>query len=357
MTPRLRTLPAFTRSFSGLLPTEIGRRTLVTLLIGGLVLGGAACAKDARHQAYDSSYRPNAGSAPVSTYRSAYSSTYKLNRLEATDRFERLDRIATLDRADHIPPGLQIYTPSALIIDERGNRIYAKHTRQVKPIASITKLMTAMVVLDAGVSMSTPIHIVDADLDRLKHSRSRLRIDQAVLPRSQMMMAALISSDNRAAHALSRTTFRGGTPAFVRAMNRKAQALGMTDTHFVDPTGLDPRNHSTAEDLVKMVRAASRYAFIRQTTSRGETTLYPFDDHTPLRYRNTNPLVRDPDWQIEVSKTGYINEAGRCLVMQTRIADRRLTIVLLGASGKLTPMGDSNRLREWLLAGSYTAMR
>ncbi|MBK1721277.1 peptidase S11 [Thiocystis violacea] len=321
---------------------------LMALLVGGIVLGGAACATDSDSRAYDSSYRPNPNSPAVSSYRSAYEPSYTLNRLDDGNRS---------DRADSLPPGLRLQTPSALVVDDRGNRLYARNTRQARPIASVTKLMTAMVVLDAGVSMSTPISIVEQDRDRLKNSSSRLRIGAARLPRNQMMMAALISSDNRAAHALSRTTFRGGTPVFVRAMNRKAKALGMRDTNFVDPTGLDPRNHSTAEDMVKMVQAASRYAFIRSTTSRGEMTLYPFADHRPLQYRNTNPLVRDPDWQIEVSKTGFINEAGRCLVMQTRIGDRRLTIVLLGANGKMTPVGDSNRLRDWMLSGSYTASR
>ncbi|WP_246237547.1 D-alanyl-D-alanine carboxypeptidase family protein [Caldichromatium japonicum] len=253
---------------------------------------------------------------------------------------------------------LNVQSASAMIVDERGNVLYAKNPRVVRPIASVTKLMTAMVVLDTGISLETPIRITADDLDRLKNSRSRLRINDTVLTRREMIMAALISSDNRAAHALGRTTFRGGTVEFVQAMNRKARALGMVNTQFVDASGLDPRNRSTAEDLVKLVRAAANYPLIREATSRAEMILHPFGDGTALQYRNTNPLVRSPEWRVEVSKTGFLNEAGRCLVMQARIADRRFYMVFLGGSGHLTPMGDSNRVREWILASNrLTAAR
>lgn len=249
---------------------------------------------------------------------------------------------------------LEIHSASALVVDERGNRIYGKNTREVKPIASITKLMTVMVVVDSGVSLETPITIREQDRDTLRHSSSRLRIDQATLPRREMMMVALIGSDNRAAAALARTS-PGGTRSFVEAMNRKAQSLGMHDTWFADSTGLDNRNRSTAEDLIKLVQAAAEYPLIRQASSRGELTVYPFRDHTPLEYRNTNALVRNPSWDVEVSKTGFINEAGRCLVMQTQIGDRRFYVVFLDAVGKLTPVGDSNRLRTWLVGGQHIA--
>jgi serine-type D-Ala-D-Ala endopeptidase (penicillin-binding protein 7) len=249
---------------------------------------------------------------------------------------------------------LKINSASALIVDERGNRIYGKNTREVKPIASVTKLMTAMVVLDSGVSLDAPVTIIEADRDTLRHSRSRLRIGQATLSRREMLTVALMSSDNRAAAALARTS-PGGTPQFVAAMNRKAQALGMHDTSFADSSGLDNRNRSTAEDLVKMVRASARYPLIREATSRGEMTVHPFADQSALEYRNTNPLVRNPEWHVELSKTGFINEAGHCLVMQTRIGGRRLYVVFLDAVGKLTPVGDSNRLRHWLADGHRVA--
>jgi len=244
--------------------------------------------------------------------------------------------------------GLDIHSGSALIIDHHGNRLFSRNVDEVRPIASITKLMMAMVVLDADLPMDDRITIIEADRDRLRWSRSRLRIGEATLSRADMLRVALMSSDNRAAAALGRTTFAGGTPDFVDAMNAKARALGMLDSHFADATGLDAGNQSTAEDLVRMLNAASQYPFIRDVTSTGEFTAHPYDTRGPLQYRNTNPLVRDSHWTVELSKTGYINEAGRCLVMQALVANRRLYIVLLNAQGKLTPVGDANRLRDWL---------
>jgi D-alanyl-D-alanine endopeptidase (penicillin-binding protein 7) len=261
------------------------------------------------------------------------------------------DVFAAARQTDAETSGPQIRSASALIVDELGNRVYAKNSREVKPIASITKLMTAMVVLDAAVPLEAPITITEQDRDQLRNSRSRLRIDQATLSRHDLLMVMLMSSDNRAAAAFARTTFQGGTPQFIAAMNRKADALGMRDTRFADSSGLDSRNRSTAEDLIRLVRAAARYPLIREATSTGELTVYPFPDHSPLAYRNTNPLVRHPAWHVELSKTGYINESGHCLVMQTEIGGRRLSIVFLGAVGKLTPVGDSNRLRTWLVGG------
>ena len=243
---------------------------------------------------------------------------------------------------------LDIHSGSALIIDHHGNRLFSKNIDEVRPIASITKLMMAMVVLDADLPMDDRITIIEADRDRLRWSRSRLRIGEATLSRTDLLRVALMSSDNRAAAALGRTTFADGTPRFVEAMNAKAAALGMRDSHFADPTGLDAGNQSTAEDLVRLVHAAAQYPFIREVTSTGEFTAHPYDDRGPVQYRNTNPLVRDTRWTVELSKTGYIHEAGRCLVMQAQVADRRLYIVLLNGDGKLTPVGDANRLRDWL---------
>jgi D-alanyl-D-alanine endopeptidase (penicillin-binding protein 7) len=213
--------------------------------------------------------------------------------------------------------------------------------------------MTAMVVLDAEVPLDDPVTITEQDRDRMRWSRSRLYIDEATLSRRDMLRVSLMSSDNRAAHALGRTTFAGGTEAFVDAMNAKAKALNMRDSHFADSSGLDARNVSTAEDLVRLIHAAAQYPLIREITSTGEFTAHPYIEtkRGPLQYRNTNPLVRDSHWTVELSKTGYIHEAGRCLVMQAVVAKRRLYIVLLNAQGKLTPVGDSNRLRDWLRNG------
>lgn len=242
----------------------------------------------------------------------------------------------------------EIHSGAALVIDHNGNRLYGKNTTEVRPIASITKLMTAMVVLDADLPMDDRITITEADRDRLRYSSSRLRIGEATLSREDMLRVALMSSDNRAAAALGRTTFADGTPRFVEAMNGKARALGMRDSRFADASGLDAGNESTAEDLVRLIHAAAQYPFIREVTSTGAFTAHPFKTRGPLQYRNTNPLVRDARWNVELSKTGYIHEAGRCLVMQAVIEDRRLYIVLLNAQGKLTPMADSQRLRDWL---------
>lgn len=246
---------------------------------------------------------------------------------------------------------LNLRSASVLVVDAQSNHIvYGKQIATVKPIASITKLMTAMVVLDAGVAMDQVISIREEDRDRLRFSRSRLRIGKARLTRAEMLLVALMSSDNRAAAALGRTAFAGGKPAFVAAMNRKARDLGMRDSRFADPTGLDGGNLSTAADLVKLLQAAASYPFIREATTRAKLEVKPYESNAALEYRNTNPLVRndDPNWTIGLSKTGYLNEAGRCLVMLAHIRGRSLYIVLLDSFGKLTPVGDSNRLRKWL---------
>ena len=252
--------------------------------------------------------------------------------------------------------GPDIRSAVALVIDHNGNRLVSRNTTEVRPIASITKLMMAMVVLDSDVPLDDPITITEQDRDRLRWSRSRLYIDEATMSRRDMLRVALMSSDNRAAHALGRTTFAGGTPDFVEAMNAKAAAIGMRDSHFADSSGLDAHNVSTAEDLVRMINAAAQYPFIREVTSTGEFTAHPYIEtkRGPVQYRNTNPLTRDSRWQVELSKTGYIHEAGRCLVMQAVVAGRRLYIVLLNAQGKLTPVADSTRLRDWLRSQEAT---
>ena len=244
------------------------------------------------------------------------------------------------------PPAIK--SDAVLVVDEGGTPLLAKHSQSVKPIASITKLMTAMVVLDSGSDLEETIEITPADRDNLRHSRSRMRTNAARLSRRDMLTIALMSSENRAAAALGRTTFPGGTEAFVAAMNRKAQALGMADTHYADASGLDGANRSTAEDLVRLLQAAGRYPLIREATTRSELQVKPYASGGTLPYRNTNPLVRNGGWQVELSKTGYVDEAGHCLAMQAQIAGRRYWIVLLDSAGKLTPVGDSNRLRKWI---------
>jgi D-alanyl-D-alanine endopeptidase (penicillin-binding protein 7) len=234
----------------------------------------------------------------------------------------------------------------ALIYDEKTQRpLYTKNAQNVAPIASITKLMTAMVVLDARLPMNELITITAEDTDRLKGSHSRIRVG-AVLSRAELLKLALMASENKAAAALART-FPGGTAAALAKMNAKARELGMRSTRFFDPTGLDSNNVATADDLVRMVRAAQNYEVIhRYTTSSSHTV--QFAKHRPLRFNNTNPLVKNAAWKIGVSKTGYITEAGRCLVMQATISNRPVIIVLLDSWGKQTRVGDANRIKRWM---------
>ncbi|NOU01419.1 MAG: D-alanyl-D-alanine endopeptidase [Gallionella sp.] len=251
-------------------------------------------------------------------------------------------------RAAYTSDGLSPLLASniALIIDEQTQRpLYKKNSQQVAPIASITKLMTAMVVLDAAQSLDEQVSVGVEDLDMLKGTRSRLRIGMA-FTRSEMLKLALMASENRAASALARS-YPGGTVAAVAAMNAKAQALGMTSTKFFDPTGLNSDNVSTAQDLVKMVAAARNYSLIHDYTTTGTHSVDGWNGRE-MRFNNTNPLVRNASWEIGVSKTGFINEAGRCLVMEATISRRPVIIVLLDSVGKRTRIGDANRIKQWM---------
>ncbi len=243
------------------------------------------------------------------------------------------------------PGVLAVQSGSALVVEQAGgDAIYQKNAAQVVPIASITKLMTAMVVLDGSPALQVPVTITDDDVDYLRGSRSRLHVG-SVLSRESALLLALMSSENRAANALARH-YPGGMPAFIAAMNIKAQALGMRDTHFEDPTGLTSNNVSTANDLAKMVVAAHKYPLIREFSTTPEATVEV--GGREMDYRNTNPLVRNASWDVGLSKTGYISEAGKCLVMQARVADKPVVIVLLDSSGKLTRVGDANRIKRWM---------
>jgi D-alanyl-D-alanine endopeptidase (penicillin-binding protein 7) len=231
-----------------------------------------------------------------------------------------------------------------LVRADTGQVLYAKNADQAQPIASITKLMTAMVVLDAGQPMDQVLTITDAERDRLRNTSSRLAVGTR-LTRADLLRLALMSSENRAAAALLRN-YPGGFAAGVAAMNRKAKALGMTHTRFVDGTGLSSDNRSTPQDLVRMVRAAARYPTIRNYSTTTEYAVMVGRYRT--QYRNTNPLVRNPQWDIDLTKTGYINEAGHCLVMQTTVSGKPVVMVLMDSWGSLTRVGDANRARRWL---------
>jgi D-alanyl-D-alanine endopeptidase (penicillin-binding protein 7) len=227
-----------------------------------------------------------------------------------------------------------------------GQTLYSKNADQTAPIASITKLMTAMVVLDANLPLDEAIQITSEDIDLVKNTKSRLPIGSH-FRRDDLMRIALMASDNRAAAALGRN-YPGGTTAFVEKMNAKAQALGLGATHYVDSSGLAPGNVSNPQDLGKLVAEASKYDLIREYTTTSAVNVTLPDSGRKLSFVNTNSLVRASDWKIGLSKTGYINEAGKCLVMQAMIANQPVVIVLLDSWGRLTRVGDANRIRKWL---------
>jgi D-alanyl-D-alanine endopeptidase (penicillin-binding protein 7) len=247
---------------------------------------------------------------------------------------------------------IALRSSSALVQDaETGEVVIGKNTDAVVSIASITKLMTAMVILDHGLDLDEEIVLSHEDAVRMKGSRSRLRTGLS-LTRGDLLLVALMASDNRAAAALGRS-YPGGIEEFVDAMNAKAAQLEMEETRFVEPTGLSPANVSTASDLAKLVRAAHDYPLIREYSTKTRATVRA--SGRPLSYGNTNNLVRSKYWDIELSKTGYISEAGRCLVMQVRLAEKDLIVVLLDSWGKQSRIGDANRIRKWLESGAARA--
>ncbi len=240
---------------------------------------------------------------------------------------------------------LDLKSSVALVLDQETNEVLlSKNSSAVLPIASITKLMTAVVVTDAKLPLDEVITISQDDVDTEKGSRSRLRVG-AQLTRGEMLHLALMSSENRAAHALGRY-YPGGIDAFVAAMNAKAKALGMPDTRYVEPTGLSSLNQSSAKDLATLVGAAYQYSNIRELSTSVEHQV-GVGSHQ-LQFRNTNALVRSPGWEIGLQKTGYISEAGRCLVMQAKMAGRQLIMVFLDSTGKYSRIGDAERVRRWI---------
>lgn len=245
------------------------------------------------------------------------------------------------------PAKLEVRSSSALVVDVKtGKTLYQKNATKVRPIASLTKLMTALVVLDAKQNLNQTITVDKNDLDRVKHTHSRIRMGTKVTRRDALHLA-LMSSENRMASALSRH-YPGGRTAFVRAMNNKARALGMRNTHFYDSTGLSTRNVSTAQDLGKLAAAAYRQPLIRQFTQDENREMRFSSPAYSLMFNNTNPLVKNPDWDVRLSKTGFTDEAGRCLVIRAKPDNQELAIVLLNSVGKRTPIGDANRIRKWL---------
>ncbi|CAH0355196.1 D-alanyl-D-alanine endopeptidase [Aquabacterium sp. CECT 9606] len=245
----------------------------------------------------------------------------------------------------HTPDPLDLKSSVAFVMDQDTNEILlSKNSEAVLPIASLTKLMTAMVVVEAKLPLDESITITSDDVDTEKNSSSRLAVG-ATLTRGELLHLALMSSENRAAHALGRI-YPGGLQAFVVAMNRKAQLLSMADTKYVEPTGLSSQNQSSARDLATLVKAAYQQPLIRELSTSREYAVHL--GARQLQFHTTNSLVRNPNWDIGLQKTGYIVEAGRCLVLQARMAGRKLIMVFLDSTGKYSRQADAERVRRWI---------
>jgi serine-type D-Ala-D-Ala endopeptidase (penicillin-binding protein 7) len=309
------------------------RVVMLLLVLGGLVL---------------SSSETMAAEKRVNTKVAAKKTVVKQSSKKAKATPKKKTQLAQIAKPAVSQPvldKLNLQSGAALVLEQHTSKaIFQKNATQVMPIASLTKVMTAMVVLDGAPDLHAPITITDDDIDHLRGSSSRLPVG-SIISRETAMLLALMSSENRAANALGRH-YPGGMQAFLVAMNRKARALGMGDSHFEDPTGLTSRNVSTAYDLAKMVAAAHGYALIRELTTNSESKINI--DGRELVYRNTNPLVRNAGWEVGLSKTGYISEAGKCLVMQAQLAEKPVVIVLLDSVGSMTRVGDANRIKRWM---------
>jgi D-alanyl-D-alanine endopeptidase (penicillin-binding protein 7) len=258
-------------------------------------------------------------------------------------------------RAARAPRAAQLAalrSSAVLILDAKtGKVLYGRHADAAMPIASLTKLMTALVVLEAGQDMREKLTVTGADVDRLKYSSSRLRVGTS-LSRTAMLHIALMSSENRAAAALGRN-FPGGTAGFVAAMNAKARQLGMRRTRYVEPTGLSSANVSSPQDLAKLVIAAERHALIRRYSTDREHTIRQGRQQTV--YHNTNRLTANRSWRIRLQKTGYISEAGRCMVLHALVRGRPTIMVFLDAQGKFSRAADANRVRAWLASSTFSS--
>ncbi len=295
----------------------------------------------------DGATRPSKRVArPAPSKRPAAKST---RRVAAEPARPSVGQVQGLHRAED---PLELKSAVALVVDQDTDQVLlAKNPQAVLPIASITKLMTALVVTEAGLPHEETLSITQEDIDTEKGSRSRLAVGTQ-LTRGEMLHLALMSSENRAAHALGRH-YPGGLPAFVEAMNRKAAELGMADTHYVEPTGLSSQNRSSAHDLTLLVKAAYEHPIIRELSTSPEAQVAV--GRRQLQFHTTNRLVTNPSWDIGLQKTGYISEAGRCLVMQAQLAGRKLIMVLLDSAGKYSRIGDAERIRRWLNAGGGIA--
>lgn len=311
-----------------------------------------AVARQPRGAAVEKTVR--GGSNVVATIRRKNGSTVVMVQRRSVVRAAEAPRLsygqmAGLHRTGDV---LDLKSNAALVIDQETREVlFSKNDHAVLPIASLTKLMTGLLISEAHLPDDELITITQDDVDTEKGSSSRLRIG-ATLTRGEMMHLALMSSENRAAHALGRT-YPGGLATFVSMMNAKAKMLGMKDTRYVEPTGLSFHNQSSAQDLALLVNAASANAVVRELSTSPNYQVEV--GNRTLQYNTTNRLVRSPDWDIGLQKTGYISEAGQCLVMQTKIAGRKLIMVFLDSAGKLSRIGDAERVRRWVEATHFAS--
>lgn len=249
---------------------------------------------------------------------------------------------------------LSLRSSVAFVMDQDTSEVlFSKNSEAVLPIASLTKLMTALVVVEAGQSLNDTIEISSEDVDTEKGSSSRLVVGTR-MTRGEALHLALMSSENRAANSLGRH-YPGGLPAFVAAMNQKAQALGMHDTRYIEPTGLSSKNQSSAPDLARLVKAAYEFPLLRELSTSPEYEVAV--GKRMLQFHTTNRLVLNPQWDIGLQKTGYISEAGRCLVLQAKLAGRKLIMVFLDSAGKYSRIGDAERVRKWVEETQAAAAR
>jgi D-alanyl-D-alanine endopeptidase (penicillin-binding protein 7) len=259
----------------------------------------------------------------------------------------RAPSIGTLSGLHATDDPLDLKSAVALVVDQDTDEVlFSKNSDAVLPIASITKLMTALVVTEAGLSMDERLTVTQEDVRATAGSGRRSNLVPGTrLTRGELLHLALMSSENRAAHVLGRT-YPGGIRSFIEAMNGKAQDLGMSDTRYVEPTGLSADNRSSAQDLAQLVRAASQYPILRELSTMPAAALAL--GRRQVQFRNTNGLVHNPEWEIGLQKTGYISAAGRCVVMQAELAGRKLIMVLLDSAGRYARIGDAERLRKWI---------
>lgn len=309
---------------------------MATVLVGAwLAVGQAAHAQDAQ--------RTSSSKSKATVARASAQAQPKARvKAKAAPTRPSMGQLAGLHGASD---PLDLKSSVALVVDQDTKEVLLrKNDLAVLPIASLTKIMTALVVREAQLPMDEVITITQDDVDTEKGSRSRLAVG-ASLTRGELMLLALMSSENRAAHALGRS-WPGGLDAFVQTMNAKAKLLGMGDTRFVEPTGLSSRNRSSAQDLATLVAEASRDPVMRELSTSPSHVVEV--GQRSLQYNNTNRLVSNPTWDIGLQKTGYISEAGRCLVMQARVAGRQLIMVFLDSAGKFSRLGDAERVRRWV---------